>query len=277
MGGLGNQMFQYALGRCLADINNCALKLDVSFFETNELRKYELRSFNIVESIASKREIEKLSKSRNPFKALLKKKPAAYITEKHYHFDSEILNLPDNVYLEGYWQSEKYFDRIKPKIMREFAIKLPPRGLNERLHEQISGANSVGVHVRRRDYVSDPAASSAHGICSPDYYRAAVSYIRDAVKDPVFFVFSDDMELVKPELSSTGKFLFVDHNSVENGFEDLRLMSHCRHQIIANSSFSWWGAWLNPNPEKIVIAPHKWFNEYAGDTKDLYPPGWIKI
>ena len=82
---------------------------------------------------------------------------------------------------------------------------------------------------------------------------------------------------VKSELSSQGQFVFVDHNSVENGFEDLRLMSLCRHQIIANSSFSWWGAWLNPNPEKIVIAPRKWFNEDAGDTKDLYPPGWMKI
>jgi len=117
--------------------------------------------------------------------------------------------------------------------------------------------NSVGIHVRRGDYVYDSTVSTAHGVCSLDYYRDAVSYIQGKVNDPVFFVFSDDMEWVKAELKPLGRFIFVDHNNGENGFEDLRLISRCRHQVIANSSFSWWGAWLNPGSGKIVVAPRK--------------------
>ena len=284
-GGIGNQMFQYAAGRRLTYVLGTELKLDISVFENYNLRKYELGSFNILEDFASPREVKTLTSQKNGVLAglvrCLLRRPKdlapSHIRESYFHFDSEILNLPNNVYLDGYWQNEKYFNNIEDVIRKEFAITVPQTSENQKIAELISSHESVSLHVRRGDYVSDLQTSKVHGTCGLDYYARAIAEIYSRVDSPHFFVFSDDMEWSKANLDISHPVVFVDHNNALTSYEDLRLMSLCKHHIIANSSFSWWGAWLNQNSCKIVLAPKKWFNSVDYNTKDLIPDGWLKI
>lgn len=285
IGGLGNQMFQYAVGRHLAHLLGTELKLDISGYENCNLRKYELGSFNIVENFASPREVKTLTSQKNGALARLvqcllrrpKDRAPSHIRESYFHFDSEILNLPNNVYLDGYWQSEKYFNNIEDVIRKEFAITVLQTGKNQKMAELISSRESVSLHVRREDYVSNLHTSKVHGTCGLDYYARAIAEIYSRVDSPHFFVFSDDVEWSKANLDISHPVVFVDHNNALRSYEDLRLMSQCRHHIIANSSFSWWGAWLNPDSDKTVIAPDRWFNKEDIDTTDLLPESWIKL
>lgn len=285
IGGLGNQLFQYAVGRQLAIKNDTVLKVDISSYETYKLRKYSLNAFNIQENFASPEEVTKFTlQSQGFFNRFLSKrlnkspKPASlHIIEKHFHFDPEILHLPDNVYLDGYWQSEKYFVDISEVIRQECTVKFPQKGKDKELAESIAASEAVSLHVRRADYVANPQTNQIHGICVPEYYTCGIERICQMVKNPHFYVFSDDIEWVRQNLELPVSTTFVDHNGADRNYEDLRLMSQCRHHIIANSTFSWWGAWLNPNPNKIVIAPMSWFNNNKACTDDIIPEGWIKI
>ena len=278
-------MFQYAAGRRLAHVLGTELKLDISGYENYNLRKYELGSFNILENFASPQEVKTLTSQKNGALAglvrCLLRRPKdlapSHIRESYFHFDSEILNLPNNIYLDGYWQSEKYFNDIEDVIRKEFAITVPQTGENQKMAELISSRESVSLHVRRRDYVSDLQTSKVHGTCGLDYYARAITEICSMVDKPYFFVFSDDPEWSKANLYISHPVIFVDHNNAFTSYEDLRLMSRCRHHIIANSSFSWWGAWLNPGSDKIVIAPERWFNKEDIDTTDLLPESWIRL
>ena len=140
----------------------------------------------------------------------------------------------------------------------------------------MSQLNAVSLHVRRGDYLSNPKSKAAHGTCSPEYYRAAIRHMAEVTKQPCFFVFSDDMDWVRQHLQIDYECQYIEHNSGTESYNDMRLMSLCRHHIIANSSFSWWGAWLNQRTDKIVIAPQQWFmNDNV--TQDLYPQGWVKL
>jgi hypothetical protein len=181
------------------------------------------------------------------------------------------------VYLEGYWQSPKYFFDIKNIIGYEFTVKTGPDQVNKELMEKISQVEAVSVHVRRGDYVSNPATGNYHGVCSLDYYRTAVATITGRVRQPHFFIFSDDPAWAEKNLSVIGPKTVIERNGPERGHEDMRLMSLCRHHIIANSSFSWWGAWLCEKTDKIVISPKRWFKKEDIDTKDLVPESWIRI
>ena len=143
--------------------------------------------------------------------------------------------------------------------------------------EQISSSTPVSIHIRRGDYVNDSHTNSVHGTCGLDYYQNAMKLISGRVDKPTFFCFSDDIEWAKNKLHAQYPIIYVDHNGLDNASEDMRLMSQCKHNIIANSSFSWWGAWLNSNPDKIVIAPTKWFQKEDYDTRDLIPAGWIRL
>jgi len=289
MGGLGNQMFQYAAARRLAHFNNTNLKIDLSWFdnicEVDSSRNYALDEFAIQENFATREEIEALTVQAQGFaerlvtKAMRRKPRAApsYIREKQFHFDPAILNLFDNVYLDGYWQSEKYFNNIEDVIRKEFAITVPQTGENQKMAKLISSHESVSLHVRRGDYVSNLQTSKVHGTCGLDYYARAIAEIYSMVDSPHFFVFSDDPEWSKANLYLSHPVIFVDHNNALTSYEDLRLMSQCRHHITANSSFSWWGAWLNSNPDKIVIAPERWFNDPNINTNDLIPKTWIRM
>lgn len=281
MGGLGNQLFQYAVARHLAELHHAEFRIDVSFFDTYELHTYSIWPFNIEERFASAEEIATLTEvgiARRLIRRglrLLTGCTATHIKEKHFHFDPEILKLPDGVYLDGYWQSEKYFADIAGIIRREFTLKIPQKGKDKELGELISACGSTSLHIRRGSYLY--ASYSEHGTCELEYYYRCVKELGSLVRNPHFFVFSDDPEWARNNLKLPYKVTYVTHNGPDKDYEDLRLMSQCKHHIIANSTFSWWGAWLSPNSEKIIFAPRQWFAKKTDkNTKDLIPPEWIK-
>jgi hypothetical protein len=199
------------------------------------------------------------------------------VKERHFHYDPKIVTLPDGIYLHGYWQSEKYFSNISEIIHREISVKSPITGRNAEIAEHIASCQSVSVHIRRADYVTK-AYTELFEPCSLEYYSAAILRLARVVKKPHLFVFTDDKAWVHENFKFSYPITFVDHNGPDKNYEDLRLMSLCKHNIIANSTFSWWGAWLNSNPNKIVFAPNKWFTEIARSSpRDLIPDSWIKI
>lgn len=277
IGGLGNQMFQYAAGRRAAYVNDTSLKLDITGYE-NQVgitpREYMLDIFNIQENFASKDEIRKLKKSSFILRFFKKN---TYVKEKHFHFDQNILDINDNSYLEGYWVSEKYFKDIEKIIREDFTFKYPLDKKSQLITDKIKNSNSISIHIRRGDYVSDLKTTKIHGICSSEYYEKAISAIKNRVKKPVFYIFSDDLQWTKQNIRLEFPCVYVDHNLGKKDYEDMRLMSECKHNIIANSSFSWWGAWLNKNKNKIVIAPRRFFRKSSINTKDLIPKSWIRI
>ncbi len=284
IGGLGNQMFQYAVGRRLAHVLGTELKLDISGFNNYKLRTYSLGNLNIREKYASPEEVAALTRPtmlERMRAKLLRKQPrpaATYIREKKkFHFDSDILNLADGVYLDGSWQSEKYFSDIAGIIRQEFSVKIPQADKNKELAGLIATCEAVSLHIRRGDYVSNPHTRQVHGVCEIDYYFRCIEYLTRTIKNPHFFVFSDDPEWARENLKLAYRMTLVDHNGVEKHYEDLRLMSQCKHHIIANSTFSWWGAWLSRNKNKIVLAQERWANSDYYDVKDLIPQKWIKL
>ena len=202
---------------------------------------------------------------------------SSYVKEKYFHFDPDILSVPNNSYLEGYWASEKYFQDISDVIRKEFILKNTPDAINKAMMKRISSCNSISIHVRRNDYVEDKKTNDFHGVCGLEYYNKAVSMIGKKIKNPTFFVFSDDPEWCKINLRLDFPTDYVTHNLGKKDYEDMRLMSACKHNIIANSSFSWWGAWLNNNSNKIVVAPKKWFADASTNTADLVPKQWSRI
>ncbi|QWE02827.1 alpha-1,2-fucosyltransferase [Polynucleobacter sp. JS-JIR-II-b4] len=281
-GGLGNQLFQYAAGRSLADHHNTELILDLEWFKNapvgNTRRKFELGKYPIIARVASPKEVAAFTfyhgrvLRRIPFLPRLWK----YQREKHFQYDPCFFNFANNCYLDGYWQSHLYFDDIGGSLRAQLQPNIEPGPANQKLLDEIAIENSVAVHIRRGDYLTNPSASSHHGVCSLDYYQQAVEQITSKVANPHFYVFSDDLAWARENLIFHFPVTFVGHNLAEQSFQDLHLMSHCKHQIIANSSFSWWGAWLNSNPEKIVIHPKRWFLVNK-DTSTLFPSTWLGI
>lgn len=284
IGGLGNQMFQYACARRVAHGLRARLKLDLSAFETYGLRKYALDGLSVSAEVAVAEEVNVFRRrarirDRVP-RWLLKAVPAwryEVFQERSFAFDARVLGLRGNFLLEGHWQSERYFSDIADIVRREFRVKAAPDATRASLAAQIAGTSAVAVHVRRGDYVASPETGRVHGVCGLDYYRRAVEAIARVEPQPHFFVFSDDPAWVRQNLHLGFPTVLVERPAEGSDCEDLRLMSLCRHHIIANSSFSWWGAWLNPNPDKKVIAPQKWFSLETRDTRDLIPAGWMRI
>lgn len=281
IGGLGNQMFQYAAGRALAIANNCDLKLDISGYKSYKLHNgYELDLFNIQASIAKNEEVFGLLKVRSRLFRLVGKrlglKNKSLMIEKSFAFDPEFFYIKESVYIDGYWQSYKYFESIRQYLKIELTPKIPLSGLNLSIAESIGQVNAVSLHIRRGDYVNNLAANKVHGFLGIEYYKKAISYFVEKIPYPYFFVFSDDISWAKENLGLSSGVTFIEHNQGENSFEDMRLMSLCKHNIIANSSFSWWGAWLNDNPNKTVIAPNQWFASMLVST-DLLPASWLRL
>ena len=277
-GGMGNQLFQYALGKYLALKTDAKLKLDTDSYLNNKQRQYSLQYFSTEENFSTKKE-RKILKRKEYIRRKLKMigfsiSPYWY-TERHPGYDNEIQQLKGSVYLEGFWQSEKYFKPIENIIRKEFVVNTVPAGINETLLQKIKTVNSVSVHVRRGDYISDPETNKLYGVCSVAYYERAMEYVSAKVKDPCFFVFSDDMEWTMANVQSLKHSIeYMGHNQ-DLPHEDLRLMYSCKHNILANSSFSWWGGWLNNHPGKIVIAPDRW-NNIPG-TESIVPDSWIRL
>ena len=283
IGGLGNQMFQYAIGRSLANKLNTELKLDISGFDTYELHKYQLSQFNIVENFATESEINNFKKRRNKFVILLNKlsllnyKNKIYSEKRIFYFDPDVFKQKGNIYLSGYWQTSKYFENISTIIRNDFSVKSDSKGQNRDMLLDITESNSVAIHIRRGDYVSDPKTSNVYNICSLDYYEKCIELINKKIDSPKFFIFSDDPKWVKDNLKIPDNLkVFVSHNTPDEAHEDLRLMKNCKHFIIANSTFSWWGAWLSNNPGKIIFAPKRWMKEDI-IVKDLILKDWIRL
>ncbi len=287
IGGLGNQLFQYAAARRLSHGLQTTLKLNTSYFETSELRVYSLHPFNVQEAFASSGELDQVeSRSRKGLDRIifrLRQKLGLFYQWTIIHesyirpLDPQVINASGDVYLRGYWQSEKYFADIQDVIRREFTVKYEQDPQSKEIARMIDSTRAVSIHIRRGDYISDPRTRQVHGVCSLEYYQECARQIAEKVVQPHFFVFSDDPHWVTENLRLEHPITFVTHNDVTKDYEDLRLMSMCQHHIVANSSFSWWGAWLNSSPDKIVFAPRKWFNDPRYDTRDVIPPTWIKV
>ena len=285
-GGLGNQFFQYALGRRLSIERQTILRFDLGTFESDPQREYELYHFNTAGVPISKQELHRFlwwhgSKITKVCYEALQFRKAYYrrtvVNERTPAYDPNILKVPETVYLSGYWQSEKYFLDIQNIIRQDFTFKVEQDLKSQEVARMIKNTQSVSIHMRRGDYVSNVETNRVHGICDLDYYKQCVSKIAEKISNPHFFVFSDDPDWVTTNFHLNYPVTFVVHNDASRNYEDLRLMSMCKHNIIANSSFSWWGAWRNQNQEKLVFAPKKWFNDPKLDTKDLIPCGWEKL
>ncbi len=285
IGGLGNQMFQYAVGRALSISRRLPLYLDISSYRHYRRHQgFELQCvFNCNASLASTKDVYSVLGwrampiiknliSRIDFSIL---HTDSFVVEPHLHYWPGICNVPDRVYLQGYWQSEKYFSDTASVIRSDFTFKQPMSAVNAAWAKKISSCISVSLHIRRGDYASHARTYVTHGLCSLDYYHAAVGYVAERTREPEFFVFSDDISWARDNLKLNYRCHYLDHNQGKESYNDMRLMSLCRHHIIANSTFSWWGAWLNPCEEKIVVAPARWFA--SGARIDLIPEGWVQI
>jgi hypothetical protein len=284
MGGLGNQLFQYAAGRSLAHAKQTDFFIDPTFYDNQsgniEKRNFALEAFNIKPAFATKTHLNRFDNPTLFLKATDKLRPyyrKRYYSEQHFHFDTNFFQASSSVVLVGFWQSEKYFQPISDVIRKEFTITGDLSDKTKDVKQAIVHSNSVSIHIRRGDYVKNPETLRNHGVCEVEYYERAMKLISDSVSNPSYFVFSDDITWVKENLNVNGSVTFINHNDGAHAYEDMYLMSQCKHNIIANSTFSWWAAWLNNNENKKVIAPKKWFNEFKGDTKDLFPAGWMVI
>lgn len=273
LGGLGNQMFQYAFYRSLQLSGNEAC-LDISSFVSYDFHNgYELeRVFGLCPVMASENQ---LSKFKNNILLKILNKANIYsriIKQKNLGFDGRYLQLKGNKYFEGYWQSEKYFKNIEAQIRTDFTFpKLDEK--NQIIANDIIKTNSISIHIRMGDYVNHPLHG---GICTLDYYKNAIKIINENIDNPKFYIFSNDIAWCKENLKLEN-VVYVLGNDGDSSYKDMQLMSLCKHNIIANSSFSWWGAWLNNNPSKVVVAPNKWLNDNSIDTTDLLPSEWIRI
>jgi len=283
MGGIGNQLFQYAAGFALASRLGVALQLDRSWFGDRNARAYRLDAFSITAREATD-ETLRLAGIHYPgplVRGLSRvglgrlAKIRGYVCEPAFTYWPGFLELGDGACLSGYWQSERYFENVADAVRREFAFRHEPDPENQRTLDAIRGCEAVAIHVRRGDYATDPRSRKYHGTTPLEYYEAAVRRILSCTRDPVFFVFSDDSVWVEKSLRVPAPTVFL-HNGVTRDYEDLRLMSACRHQIIANSTFSWWGAWLADSPGQRVIAPQRWFRN-GPNTRDLIPARWEQI
>ena len=286
IGGLGNQMFQYAAGRALSLKKNDWFALDTAGFEQYGLHQgFELeRVFTAPVTIASEADRRRVLGWRRStlVRRALSRLPvkfaggSSYVQEPHFHYWTGFEAVGPDSYLAGYWQSEKYFADVTPQIRADFTFCTPLNGKNAELAQLIGNVQAVSLHVRRGDYANDPKTKSTHGLCSLDYYRKAIDYIDAVVSNPVFFIFSDDISWVKDNLFVAFAHHFVEHNKGAASYNDMRLMSLCRHHVIANSSFSWWGAWLNSSADKTVVAPKKWFAD-SKSVRDLLPADWVLL
>jgi hypothetical protein len=286
IGGLGNQMFQYAFGRRLADGLGVPLKLDTTLFRTYGKRRYELDGLRIEGDLASEHEIEvaqggRLARARSRAARVfpsLGSGPGRLVREQGFAFDPSMLALRDGAYLEGYWQSERYFDAVADRLRREFVPVISPRGPAAEMAAQMHHENSVSLHVRRGDYVSEPSVSSIHLVCDEAYYASCVDYLAPHLLDPHFYVFSDEPAWARANLKIPFAMTIVADHCDTTAIEDMWLMTQCRHHVIANSSFSWWGAWLDSRPSKIVLMPRRWFRDRdPGFSADIRPPGWVAL
>jgi hypothetical protein len=304
--GLGNQMFQYAAGKALSLHKKVPLKLDVSSYEGYPLRKFELDSlFSIRSEKVSKEEAAKYRISQPvksawnkffpnnkiyfyhlPYEMSAVKRRVLQLSElispahkkrtfiePQYHFNPNFFQAPDDVYLIGYWMSWRYFEKFDNQVRQDFTIRPELVVHLKNIEQEIRANNSVSIHIRRSDFTTSKNAS-LHGVIPISFYHGAIEEIASKNPSSHFYVFSDDIAWVKENLTTKYPITFVSNEVTKTAFEDFYLMTVCKHNIIANSTFSWWAAYLNNNPRKTVIAPEKWYNQAPYNYKDVYPLSW---
>lgn len=284
-GGLGNQMFQYASGRRMALENNVQLKLDLSWFRSQTKRTYRLNQFQISTEIATEDEIYYYKKNRwllsllKTFQQPQLKYPQWLGQIIEYHgsdFFPQVLQPTKRAYLDGYWQSERYFSSIAPVIRQEFQLAQPFSDENKSWVEKVNQPSAVSVHIRRQDYVFNAQINSKYYVCDPEYYKQAAVYLSQQIPNAYFIIFSDDLSWARQNMDFLSPASFVNAVGPRKDEEELMLMSLCHHHIIANSTFSWWGAWLGEAKDSSVIVPGRWFKEWPF-PKNLIPNRWIII
>jgi len=286
LGGLGNQMFQYAAVRALALRRQVPLRLDATrFFGYTLHQGFELNAiFDCSVPLATPQDMtDVLGWQATPIAqrvlgrlSMARFRSSRWLTEPHFTYWEELKSAPNTCYIDGYWQSNKYFDDVEDIIRKDFCFRQPMSSKNSLLAAKIGDADSVSLHVRRGDYVTNKDASRIHTLCSIDYYDMSIREMANRIGRPHFFVFSDDVAWAKENISMAYPCDWIDHNIGSESYNDMRLMSLCKHHIVANSTFSWWGAWLNPSLEKVVMAPHPWFaNELS--ARDLIPNTWLRL
>jgi len=290
MGGLGNQMFQYATARAIAYRNKTPLFLDITGFDTmadiDTPRQYDLDSFKITGKIADPAILAQVQPIGTAYKLhhkIIRRLKSGgkiwQVGEPSASYFDYMGRAPKNTYLIGWWQNEKYFSDIREVLLKEFQSAKPLTKYSQDIIKKIESSSvSISVHVRRGDYVENKHASKFHGLTPLEYYRAAAKYFQGRFPDALCVVLSDDIAWCKQNLKLGKNIVFVEPQKDRKDFEDLMVMSACDHNIVANSSFSWWGAWLNQNPGKLVVAPKLWFqDEKANSETEIVSPSWIRL
>lgn len=293
-GGLGNQMLQFAAAKALSLHHKVKLVLDTSrldyamFGPKETPRNFELDIFHDCKA-ASRIDYPILK----PFKNVPKVLPHVYVmARKMYlrhnglqlkdcrkmHRASDFFSLPDDTYLSGHFVSESFFKPFAEEIKEVFTFQEPSNPVNRQLITEMRKNRSVSIHVRRTDYLN--ATNSSHfAVCGPEYYHAAIQFMEEKSASPHYYLFSDDVRWASENLPlPRGRFTAINHNTGGSSFEDMHLMSCCDHNITANSTFSWWGAWLNAESAKMVTIPKKWYKKYSGPLEDMIiPEGWLPL
>lgn len=278
MEGMGNQMFQYALYQSLL-AQGKEVKLDRSRFTHIDGKRecfLDYGCFDLKYELCTKKEARKYvlgtGMTARVLMRLFGDKSTHYYEKNAYEYDPNVMHIREG-YLDGFWQSWKYFQNIESEIRKIYKFKNKLSARDKQLEDRIQSTNSIAVHVRRGDYIK---LQDIYGnICTIEYYHRAIEVLKQTIERPIFYFFSNDMEWTRRKFGNKNNYIYVEGNSEDKGFIDMRLMSECRHQIIANSSFSWWAAYLNSNFDKKVICPERWINRK--ETPDVYCNGWIRI
>jgi len=290
MGGLGNQLFQYAAGRSLAERHATSLKFDLTLLEDKDpianrvSRNFELDAYRLNATLASREEIRKynpapsgiLNRARIRMRKALS--PLRVYIQPSHGFDSMFDTIPDEYCLTGSFQSEKYFSAVSGLIRKELTLKKEPDPKSVKLLDEIRSINSCAMHIRRGDYITNPLYSKLLGTKEAEYFFKGLSVIRENEKPDKIFIFSDDINWCRVNLKFDIPVTFVDaENASLNHHIQLLLMSNCKHFIIPNSTYGWWGAWLSSRAGKMVVAPENWFAERGREEKDIIPDSWLRI
>ncbi|AYH06446.1 alpha-1,2-fucosyltransferase [Pectobacterium parmentieri] len=278
-GGLGNQLFQYAFGKSLAIEQGCELLLDLRLLERFPIHDgYILNKFNIEAEVAQEKNLLRFAE----WKLRVANKICNYInplfnvyTEKSFSYHELPKLANQDMLFQGYWQADKYFKRHRDKIKESLSFKKEFINVNNSLVIDIDSCNAVSLHIRRGDYLSNSDAAKIYYQCDMEYYRRAINYLKENTSKPRFFVFSDDIKWCIENLSDLGELHYVSYSG-SSAQSDMFLMTKCKHHIIANSTFSWWGAWLGHNSDAIVVAPKKWFKSKFS-SRDLIAEKWIEL
>lgn len=292
--GLGNQMFQYGFLRYLQEIYHInPIKIDITYYDNEKYRKYwnsGIIQFDLSVNEAAIDEVKKykpLAWNRTPGTTVYRMLTKLEYTINHRcYFEKnrayvDIAKYLSCEYFDGYWQSWKYLEPIRPVLLKEFQPRRPLSEKTRHFMNQICNKNSVFVGARRGDYLNNKYAQNHYGACSLEYYAAAIQYMCGKVSDPMFVFFSNDIEWVQKNLNADTlniqpeQIIYRMNQDVCSDFEELFVMSACKNAVISNSTFNFWGAWLIQDDEKIVIAPKQWFKD--GSPIDIIPNSWIKM